>query len=847
MKAPRSKLVSLRVAIIVPLLSVFAVTILIQSLTQYQTLRRMVDAELAQRLVEVNRSVQAELTHLLTPPTMAQRMLANAVVEMEANDRASAAQLATRLDRLSNTLSVAAPQINIIGFANPGGLYIGIRHDPDGDGVRLMQADPEREGGLLRLHAGRHPQSATLQTIEDYDARSRGWYIAGAAQTAPRWTFEPGPADAPDQATLHHSGAVFDEGRMVGVATAGIALGALDARLEALRIASGGRIAILDEDDGLIAGTDVSAATRSLRARPLETSGHFGFADNGETYQAHLEPFGPAPELRWKVLALLPESAVLAEVRREQLLGLVTPLALGLSALLGGLWLIGRLTQPISDAIGRVADLTPGARPQPGSSSSLPVREAVMLIEALSAMSQRMNNAFERLREAVMLDGETGLHTLDGLREKVSWSRPRPCLLMVVGVDGQSMVDNLLGSATGDQLALAIAGRLRAREQDALMIARIDRANFAVLHDVTSEMDGRPPPDGRLMDAFDAPFELQRDTLVVRVSVACVRGELDASTLDAWLEDARATIRLSRARGGGLHLNASDEIGEASRMRRLLCNELARADLSSALVTHYQPIVSLATGEVVAVEALTRWQHPRLGLLGPENFISTSETSALALEIGRHMLTQGCTDAMRHFRATGQRIEVHVNLSARQLLQSNFLDLVLSTLHECHLPPRQLVLELRESLIADAQEAGVDELMRSLHAIGARTAIDAFGRGRTAIGRLADLPLDYVKLDRLLVRELSQGASRANTVVATIIEFSEKLGLECVAVGVESRIELGILRRMGCGRAQGFLFGDPCTFTELDFGLRHHAEAAAGEVSAARARDGGEHIARQGP
>lgn len=866
MKAPRSKHVSLKTAIVAPLVMLFGAAILIQSLTQHQTVRRMVDDEHAQRLVEATRSVQARLAHFLAAPVMAQRMLVDAVHPLGQNAVSDPVHLADRVASLFDIVRSDAPQISAIGFGGANGLYIGVRNNNGGDAPNLMHADPGQDGAQLRIHAGNSLASAVQQTFQGYDPRTRPWYLSGTAHRSPRWTASYTNADERRQVALSYAGAVLHDGVVVGVAATDITLDGLNDYLGTVRDSFGGMIAIVDGDDNLVAqshpagvrelgtmlDTPIVPSRLADSADPLlrETSrvlaaiasnrpGRFAFVHDDEAYQAYVEPFAPTSDLHWRIVALLPESAALSQLRHEQLLGLVTTLTLGFGALLGGLWLIGRLTRPIVDSIDTVSSLALGDEPRPPPPSRHPVRETVMLSDALTAMSQRMNGSFDRLRQAVMLDNETGLPTLHGLREKVCWPQPKTCVLFVIGIDSLPMIDALLGTQTGTQLALAIAGRLRSISPEALMIARIERATFVVLHDAQLAMESHPPEGQRLLDAFDAPFELPRDTLVARVSIGSLSGPLDASVLDEWVDNASATMRIARTRGGGIHLHASDEINESAHMCQALCEALAHSDLTTALITHYQPIVSLNAGEVIAIEALTRWEHPQLGLLGPESFISASETSALAIEIGRHMLKRACTDAMRHFRATGQHIEVHVNLSARQVLQSNFLDLVLTTLHESRLPPRQLVLELRESLLGGALDAGIDDLIRSLRAIGVKTAIDEFGRGQSAIGRLSELPVNYVKLDRSLVRELSEGNSRASALTATIIDFADKLGLECIAVGVESRMALGILRRLGCVSAQGFLFGDPCPFRELNFKRHDSADSVRVEPLQKQWADGG--------
>jgi EAL domain-containing protein (putative c-di-GMP-specific phosphodiesterase class I) len=227
--------------------------------------------------------------------------------------------------------------------------------------------------------------------------------------------------------------------------------------------------------------------------------------------------------------------------------------------------------------------------------------------------------------------------------------------------------------------------------------------------------------------------------------------------------------------------------------------ELAAAAGAGELVVHYQPIVSVADDRCVAVEALVRWQHPRRGLLGPAEFIGIAERTGAVGDIGAFVLRQACADAAAWTGPDG-RLAVHVNVSAAQLTDPGFLDVVRGCLAEHGRPPDTLVLEITEGMVLDS--APVRYALDRLAALGVCIAIDDFGTGYSALSTLRTLPLDIVKLDKsFLTNGPAQAADEA--VVAAIVQMAGRLGLCVVAEGVERPDQQRLLRCVRIDAAQG--------------------------------------------
>jgi EAL domain-containing protein (putative c-di-GMP-specific phosphodiesterase class I) len=258
-------------------------------------------------------------------------------------------------------------------------------------------------------------------------------------------------------------------------------------------------------------------------------------------------------------------------------------------------------------------------------------------------------------------------------------------------------------------------------------------------------------------------------------------------------------------------------------------SDLRRAVEREEFVVHYQPMISMRTGDITGVEALIRWQHPERGLIGPNEFVPVAESTGLIRPMGEWVLRQACLQTVRWQaeNPSATPLRVSVNVSPRQLHHGDLPELVSAVLQESGLAPDRLTLEMTESVLIDNREETLQTLT-TLHDMGVRLAIDDFGTGYSSLSYLHRFPVDVLKIDRSFVERLSNGGDTA--LVSTILRLGQSLHIETVAEGIERPQEMLMLRRQGCTTGQGFHFSPPVDAAELgELLLEQHRVGAPDE------------------
>ncbi len=242
-----------------------------------------------------------------------------------------------------------------------------------------------------------------------------------------------------------------------------------------------------------------------------------------------------------------------------------------------------------------------------------------------------------------------------------------------------------------------------------------------------------------------------------------------------------------------------------------LASDLVGAAERGEILAYYQPQLALATGRIVAAEALSRWKHPQFGMLSPSLFIPIAEETGLIHEVGGYMLADGCRTAAR-WQANELDIEVAVNVSAPQLATPRFFDDLGGHFDTLSLDPQNLTLEITESsVITDVPE--VAARLETLRALGVGVSIDDFGTGHSSIAQLLNLPATEMKIDQGLIRD---DAPTNGALMAAVVGLVHARGLRVVAEGIETEDHLQRIRELGCDRAQGYLIGKPMPREELE-------------------------------
>jgi diguanylate cyclase (GGDEF)-like protein len=376
-------------------------------------------------------------------------------------------------------------------------------------------------------------------------------------------------------------------------------------------------------------------------------------------------------------------------------------------------------------------------------------------------------------------------------------------------LDRFKTVNDSMGHAAGDQLLVAVAARLSECLRVGDTAARLGGDEFAILiEDVGSEREALSVAE-RVADVLRAPIVIRGREVFVSSSIGIVVGNGAGEEL---LRNADVAMYRAKAEGKGCHALFEPSMRAEVLERIELEADLQRAVERDELVVHYQPVMSLADGRLEAFEALVRWQHPTRGLMAPLTFIPLAEETDLIVDIGRWVLETSCVQAQEWGTS------ISVNLSGRQLEQSDLVEVVARALARSGLAPERLWLEITETVLMHDTEATIERL-RALKALGVKLAVDDFGTGYSSLRYLRRFPIDLLKMAKPFVDGLNASPD-GEALARTILELGVSLGLRTVAEGIEGDDELASLRRLGCDLGQGFLFARPMPAAEATALLR---------------------------
>jgi diguanylate cyclase (GGDEF)-like protein/PAS domain S-box-containing protein len=384
--------------------------------------------------------------------------------------------------------------------------------------------------------------------------------------------------------------------------------------------------------------------------------------------------------------------------------------------------------------------------------------------------------------------------------------------VLFLDLDGFKAINDSLGHAIGDRLLGSVAGRLQSCVRPGDTVARLGGDEFAVLLEDLDGVQVAQQVAARFIEELHTAFTIAGHEVFVGASVglALAGGNDDADEL---LRNADLAMYRAKALGKGRCELFEPDMHAAALERMAIEGDLRHAVVRGELRLHYQPVVELATGRIVGVEALLRWQHPTRGLVSPLDFIHVAEESGLIVPVGRWVLSEACRQVARWQRDTGLPLRLSVNLSARQLQAPRLAEMVAKTLRSTGVRPTDLILEITESMLVDDAERTIAKL-HLLRELGVRLAVDDFGTGYSSLNYLRRLPVDVLKIDRSFVQGIGTEAE-LTSLTGAIVGIGRDLGLDTVAEGIEEVGQLEALRGMGCALGQGYLFARPLPPDEL--------------------------------
>ena len=388
--------------------------------------------------------------------------------------------------------------------------------------------------------------------------------------------------------------------------------------------------------------------------------------------------------------------------------------------------------------------------------------------------------------------------------------------VMFLDLDRFKIINDSLGHAVGDQLLQSLGARLAGCLRGGDTVARLGGDEFVILLEGVREEAEATQIAERVIDTFRAPFMLDGHEVTLSTSIGIAVSE-PARLRDGAGELLRmADIALYRAkatgRAGYAVFDASMNVFSVERL--MLESDLRHAVERDELRLHYQPELDLATGAIVGVEALVRWEHPQRGLLPPGEFIPLAEETDLIVEIGQWALEIACRQARAWAEARPHAsLVVSVNLSARQFNEPDIVARVAGALNATGVDPALVRLEITESILVQ-ESAAAAATLRALKALGVSLAIDDFGAGYSSLSYLTRLAVDMLKVDRSFVSGANSD-ERSAAIVGAVVTLAHTLGMRVTAEGIETPKQLARMRAVGCDHGQGYLFARPLPLADV--------------------------------
>ncbi|OBF29953.1 hypothetical protein A5724_02205 [Mycobacterium sp. ACS1612] len=437
---------------------------------------------------------------------------------------------------------------------------------------------------------------------------------------------------------------------------------------------------------------------------------------------------------------------------------------------------------------------------------------ALKAIASLFAQVQARVLAEEQLRYLAEHDDLTGLHNrralLAHLDARLALGEQGPVSALFFDLDRLKAINDYLGHTAGDWFIRVLAERLREGVEGPSLIARLGGDEFVVVPAAPMDAETAEALAYRLRSTLRERVAIDGEMLTRTVSIGVALGVPGRDTTSDLLRRADQAVLTAKSSGGNKVAVFSDEMSLDSEFRNDIELHLQSVIENGLLVLHYLPEVDMRTGEILAAEALVRWDHPTRGLLSPDSFIGVAESINLAGELGRWVMRAACAEfAQWRSRGVGHETVLRINVSPVQLVTDGFVDTVADIIAEFGLDGGSVCLEITESVVVQDIET-TRITLAGLKRAGLQVAIDDFGTGYSVLSHLKSLPVDTLKIDRGFVRDL--GSSPGDlAIVRAIIALAEAFGLQLVAEGVETETAALTLLRHGCYRAQGFLLSRP--------------------------------------
>jgi diguanylate cyclase (GGDEF)-like protein len=398
------------------------------------------------------------------------------------------------------------------------------------------------------------------------------------------------------------------------------------------------------------------------------------------------------------------------------------------------------------------------------------------------------------------------------LNEVLSQKKIRMAAVLFLDLDRFKIINDSKGHSTGDVILKEVSKRLQNTVEKEGMVSRQGGDEFIILIENTSKENATLMAQ-RILDEFLIPLEVNDQEFFITPSIGISIYPTDGNDEETLIKNADTAMYVAKGHGKNKFQFYAANLNVNSIQMMELENGLRKALEQNQLVLHYQPQVELTTGNIVGIEALLRWQHPKLGLISPSTFIPLAEETGLIVPIGEWVLKTACKQNKAWHDAGVQSVPIAVNISVRQLQEDRFVDYVAKVLDQAGLNPKYLELEITESIMQNIDESMI--ILNQLKEYGVNLSIDDFGTGYSSLSYLRHLPIDKIKIDKSFVDDILYHSTQG-VMAKTIIDMGNHLQFSVIAEGIEQKEQVEFLQQNECNIGQGYFFSRPLTVDQME-------------------------------
>jgi diguanylate cyclase (GGDEF)-like protein len=519
------------------------------------------------------------------------------------------------------------------------------------------------------------------------------------------------------------------------------------------------------------------------------------------------------------LLILIPSHALFQIYDRREAIESIGSFITILLVAIAGWFLSRKIAKPLEEMVTATKEMVLGNYQKKVPASN--IQELDDLANVINHLASQLNDRFANLNHQAFHDTLTALPNRAFFQEclQQAWHRARrsnnPIAVLFIDLDGFKAVNDSLGHQIGDLLLVSVSRRLHQCLRSGDVLARLGGDEFTILLENINDVDCANKIADRISQQLRNLFYLEGHEVSISASIGIACGIPKEGHPEDFLNNSDVAMYRAK-KSGKAHYQIFDSNMKSQLQKQILLEtELRQAIEREEFKIYYQPVMQLATDRITEVEALIRWQHPQRGLVFPADFLPLAEQTGLILPLGQWILEKACqeTQLWRSQNISNEPLVLNVNLSIQQLHQPKLEQKIARILQNTGINPNCLKLEIAETTMLEKTEANLSKLQK-LKDLGIKLAIDDFGKGFSMLNSFKTLPIDNLKIDRILINDLGQNVKNT-ALVNAIIVFAKALNLTITAEGLETAQQLVQLQAFGCDCAQGYYITQPLTYDAM--------------------------------